>query len=641
MDEQRWMRLFNSVPEAVALVRNDGTIVQCNRAMAELAGVPAEQLSGRGCHDVMHRAMEPIEDSPIARASKFHRRERAEYNHDGHIYEVVVDPITEEDGSVHVAVYTIVDVTERRKSERREHHLNSVLGAMRKVNKLMAKATDRQTLIDGVCNGLTDACKYRSCWVVLIEEQRLLTHWAESGVGAEYGVMMERLAGEGELPRCAARAIREAAVVPLDSVRELCDQCPLQSLYPTEGVLCLPLMFGERTYGVMCVAMEPELVRDTQEAGLIAELAGDLSFVLHAIEQDELRVQAEMKVRAFARFPSENPNPVLRVARDYRVLVANEPARTLLRSLGVTEAATAPAAWHSVIDLALSMNAPAEMEVTTDAAVYAFTAAPVQEDRTVNFYGLDITERKRTEEREWSSKRDLALLTRTAMDFVRLPSDQDLYHYITERIRGITGENVAIACCEYVSAEGVFRLRSLLGLGSDLSVVQRLLGSDLYELRGKLTPSVNSLLRTGQLCKVEGGLTEAVGDAVPAETAAALIEQLSLSDAFVIGFVRDDRVYGAAIILPRNGSIELNSRLVEALASQATVALERRKAEEELRHMQDQLRQTQKMEAIGVLAGGIAHDFNNILGAIVGYTDLTLEQTEENSRIQRNLKQVK
>jgi PAS domain S-box-containing protein len=80
--------------------------------------------------------------------------------------------------------------------------------------------------------------------------------------------------------------------------------------------------------------------------------------------------------------------------------------------------------------------------------------------------------------------------------------------------------------------------------------------------------------------------------------------------------------------------------LIDEIAERITRFIERKEAEGKSKKFESQLQQAQKMESIGILAGGIAHDFNNILFPIIGYTEMILMDTPEDSPVRDSLNQI-
>ena len=133
----KWRTTFDAIGDAVALMDQEGNILQCNQAMADLVGKPFPEIIGRRCWEVVHGTSGPIDDCPMVRMRQSHQREESVLPVGENWFKVAVDPILDAAGNLTGAVHLIADITRIKRTEEKLLHS---LGA----------AIQRQTEITGL-----------------------------------------------------------------------------------------------------------------------------------------------------------------------------------------------------------------------------------------------------------------------------------------------------------------------------------------------------------------------------------------------------------------------------------------------------------------------------------------------------------
>jgi PAS domain S-box-containing protein len=122
------------------------------------------------------------------------------------------------------------------------------------------------------------------------------------------------------------------------------------------------------------------------------------------------REQAEERILSLAKFPSENPNPILRIGLDKNLLYVNPPAFPLLNNklLNGETANTGdqvPLEFQKMASHAFSSQSIQQSEVKVGKQTFHLEWVPILNEGYVNVYGRDITERKKVEEKlKWATR---------------------------------------------------------------------------------------------------------------------------------------------------------------------------------------------------------------------------------------------
>jgi PAS domain S-box-containing protein len=268
------------------------------------------------------------------------------------------------------------------------------------------------------------------------------------------------------------------------------------------------------------------------------------------------------------------------------------------------------------------------------------SVSPMSKDSIV-WIARDITERKRAEERLRAADRRAVeeyerLLDRLASLALTFGVARDLltiYRGLRDFSLSLT-PSFALVTCLYDEAREMRECVYLYLNGTELDA-----------------PAVEPVpLRSGPVSRaIKTGAVVVSND---------YQEELGDREHVCVGFDSDDKKPLSALIAPMAimgrtiGTIEVQSHDLAAYtrehatamsmaANLAANAIENVRLLNIEREKEEQLRQSQKMEAVGKLAGGIAHDFNNLLTAINGYSDLTLRRLQDADPLRQNIEEIR
>jgi len=344
---REWQETFNAITDGVCIIdKNSSKILQCNRAMTRFLKKPYNEIVGRSCCELLHGSSEPVEKCPLVRMCETRRSETTDFQVGDRWLNIKVDPLIGDDGHIVGAVHILSDITEHRKADK------ALMESESKFRLAFANAQDA---------------------IVWIE--------SESGVITNCNKAAEELFGKGRREIVGQHHTTLYSVDKAEHYHSLLGE----SSKGLNSNIEVDILTGRGETKTVTIAVSTMLVNGKEIA---QEIIRDITESKRAIEE----------IKNLAKFPSEDPNPVLRVSKDCKILYSNDAGSPVLKTWQTQEGQLLPEPWRKRIAEAYGSGSSATYELNCDdGQTFFITLQPIVGSGYVNAYGLDITKRKKAE----------------------------------------------------------------------------------------------------------------------------------------------------------------------------------------------------------------------------------------------------
>lgn len=405
--ERRFRAIFEQAAVGVAVVdSNSAAFVRINQRYCEIIGYTREEMLGFTFQQITHpddleAALSLMRQLAVGERRTFTVEQRYCRKGGATVWvNLTVSPLWDlgEDPTAHVVV--VEDITTRKEAQERLEWQARVSGALADLYKpLVAPASsplDFTHIILEHAKALTGS----DHGFVSYGDPHLDEHLAytftemmdvDRAANSAEGPVLFRGARDGRYPRLWDSSLntREPFYTNAPSAHPVSGGTP-GGHAPLSRFLSVPVVLGGEPVGQIAVANSAQDYTDPQ-LDAVRRLA---EYYALAIQ----RKRAEENIANIAKFPSENPHPIMRLHPNGTILYANAASAGLLRIWDAAVGRSAPSPWPDMAREALATGATREIEVECADITYVFSVVPISDAGHVNLYGRDVTDRKRAEE---------------------------------------------------------------------------------------------------------------------------------------------------------------------------------------------------------------------------------------------------
>jgi PAS domain S-box-containing protein len=191
-------------------------------------------------------------------------------------------------------------------------------------------------------------------------------------------------------------------------------------------------------------------------------------------------------------------------------------------------------------------------------------------------------------EKEKRYIRDLKSLSKMSVGLVDLSYEEDIYQFIAKQLKELI-DNCIVVMNSFNEESSTFCVRSVLGITKHMNRILKILGRHPVGMSTPINGEAREGLTSGKLEKVPGGIYELSIGSISKPACRAIEKLLGLGDTYAMGFSWRGKLFGSAVVFLPKGVEIGNQDIIETFIRQASVALQRRQAEEALQKVNDEL----------------------------------------------------